>query len=872
MVYSRMFRLTFLLLLSACLCGAFAPLKAAEFTCANPALPPSVLGAAKQTSPSSSHRAGRLNVLVIFARFADEQDRPVPAFAQDLFNVDRPGSLSHFYRTMSSGQFQIQGTVLPRRYAAVQAAETYLASEPGQVGQYGRFVREILDQVDRDIELAQFDNDGPDGIANSGDDDGSVDYLFINLQSTPSGFLLGNGTGIAGLDFADGGPYITHDRTGNQTPIQIRGSIERGAVQQEGTFAQTVGAMAHEFGHALGLPDLYDRSFLLEPDQDPGDDSAGIGRWGLMGLGALGWNGDDGPVPFCAWSLEQLGWLGQENNRLLEVRRDTTNLAIEPIHANGTVVKVPLRTLRPNHEEYLLLALRRRDATFYDRHIPGEGLLVWHIRPRHPSANDQELEKAVDLICADGLYQDAGYPLGKQPAPAQGRDNLDFWAHDQAYVQAHGGNQGDATDPFDGIGSTRLDLSSNPSVDPRGQLPAASTGLGLAVKRQGAAMQIDLHQPRWSGVIDGPVYWSGAILLEGDLYVAPQGSLFIDPGAQVWVSGSDHLQGGLDPELVEVEVQGSFRAAGYSKSDPPVVFQTRRPSQHWYGLRIEPATAARVEVAPGSLDLRHSEQGIVLIGAPDLPAHQRQYALSHRLDDGQGPGTMGNSDGQLAPAEVFQMDIELGNWSLTTYQLVLATLSWQSLLVYPVGDQNLHSQREIPFPGRVLFLPGTVRRYALPALALSPQTPVGTKIDFVADLLVQQDSDGVQARSDTLSFVVGESQPTAIMRLGAQPPDRYALESNYPNPFNGQTTIAYQVPRHTQVRLGIYNALGQPIRQLVETVQPAGHYQIAWDGRDDSGSPVGSGLYFYRFNTAQYQQIRRLLLITGLLQNAVSMH
>ena len=71
--------------------------------------------------------------------------------------------------------------------------------------------------------------------------------------------------------------------------------------------SQTVGAMPHEFGHALGLPDL--------DHNGPADDSAGIGRWGLMGWGAQGWHGD-GPNPFCAWSLQQLEWIGLDNERL----------------------------------------------------------------------------------------------------------------------------------------------------------------------------------------------------------------------------------------------------------------------------------------------------------------------------------------------------------------------------------------------------------------------------------------------------------------------------------------------------------------------------------------------------------------------------
>ena len=73
--------------------------------------------------------------------------------------------------------------------------------------------------------------------------------------------------------------------------------------------SQTVGTMAHEYGHILGLPDLFDVSYLSLGDAaGPEEDSAGIGNWGLMGWGASGWNGDDGPTALSAWSRVRLGW------------------------------------------------------------------------------------------------------------------------------------------------------------------------------------------------------------------------------------------------------------------------------------------------------------------------------------------------------------------------------------------------------------------------------------------------------------------------------------------------------------------------------------------------------------------------------------
>ena len=454
---------------------------------------------------------GRVHALVIFAQFKDEapDDLSVPDYAADLFDPDLPGSLTHFYHTMSFGQFTLEGTVLPKRYTSDQPAAAYLPPEPGKSGEYGQFAREILRQVDQDADFARFDNDGPDGLPDSGDDDGVVDYVFLCVRSTPYGFLLGAATGIATLGFAW---YETRDAGFDGEPVGISGrrsldgtTTSRGAIGREGSLAQTVGALAHEFGHSLGLPDLYDLDY-----RGPADDSAGIGRWGLMGWGADGWNGNDGPNPFCAWSREQLGWISTDNGRLVEVAEETAGLVLADLQAGGPAVKIPLRAESADgaffEQDYLLLEHRTRTGTFYNRSLPAEGLLVWRIRPQitmaHPQpVNSDEHDKGVDLVCADGLYRDAGYPLGQAADPEQGSDNLDFWSHDAAHRGAHGGNMGDATDPFDGVRFTRLDPRTNPASEPPRLLFSASTALSLSLSLQEEAMVLDVMPTRWVGEI-----------------------------------------------------------------------------------------------------------------------------------------------------------------------------------------------------------------------------------------------------------------------------------------------------------------------------------------------------------------------------------
>ncbi len=87
------------------------------------------------------------------------------------------------------------------------------------------------------------------------------------------------------------------------------------------------------------------------------------------------------------------------------------------------------------------------------------------------------------------------------------------------------------------------------------------------------------------------------------------------------------------------------------------------------------------------------------------------------------------------------------------------------------------------------------------------------------------------------------------------------LEPNYPNPFNSSTQIPYRVSASGPVRLVIYNALGQPVRTLVDAIQAAGAYQVPWDGRDQRGERVANGVYLYRLQAGTVAQVRKMLVL-----------
>ena len=86
------------------------------------------------------------------------------------------------------------------------------------------------------------------------------------------------------------------------------------------------------------------------------------------------------------------------------------------------------------------------------------------------------------------------------------------------------------------------------------------------------------------------------------------------------------------------------------------------------------------------------------------------------------------------------------------------------------------------------------------------------------------------------------------------------LSQNFPNPFNPSTTLSYKLPRRLEVKLEIYDVIGRRIRSLINCKQCAGSYQIHWDGLNDFGKRVPSGLYFYRLRACEFNQIKKMIL------------
>ncbi|MEL6821683.1 MAG: T9SS type A sorting domain-containing protein, partial [Calditrichota bacterium] len=137
----------------------------------------------------------------------------------------------------------------------------------------------------------------------------------------------------------------------------------------------------------------------------------------------------------------------------------------------------------------------------------------------------------------------------------------------------------------------------------------------------------------------------------------------------------------------------------------------------------------------------------------------------------------------------------------------------------------------------------------------------GAALDGEWILTVSDEFSPFSGTFDKWGMKVYISAPTGIGDDGVAIPSTTRLYSNYPNPFNPETTLRYDIGNASKVELVIYNLLGQKVRTLVNTEQAAGSYSIKWDGLNDDQIQLASGVYIYRLKAGDVVQSRKMMLL-----------
>lgn len=110
-------------------------------------------------------------------------------------------------------------------------------------------------------------------------------------------------------------------------------------------------------------------------------------------------------------------------------------------------------------------------------------------------------------------------------------------------------------------------------------------------------------------------------------------------------------------------------------------------------------------------------------------------------------------------------------------------------------------------------------------------------------------------------FSASWSTTTGVADNGPQAPGSFKMEQNYPNPFNPSTTIKYQIPAASNVRVTVFDITGRQVAELVNDFQQAGHYEVTWNGKSISGAQAASGVYLYTIQAGSYSKTLKMMLV-----------
>jgi len=131
---------------------------------------------------------------------------------------------------------------------------------------------------------------------------------------------------------------------------------------------------------------------------------------------------------------------------------------------------------------------------------------------------------------------------------------------------------------------------------------------------------------------------------------------------------------------------------------------------------------------------------------------------------------------------------------------------------------------------------------------------------------VDEENNRVQCTTSLFSIWAIGGQGAPLTAVGGEPPAPvqpldFHLAQNYPNPFNGSTQISFSLPGECRLALEIFNVTGQRVKTLARATFPGGHHIITWNGSDQTGRPVSSGLYFSRLQADEFSAVRKIVLL-----------
>lgn len=847
-----------------------------------------------------------VNVCVIMVQFTDNlmsaAVNGTPAlFDSVLFSdgtidtagaiINPTGSMTDYYREVSYGNFHVKGTIYGP-YMAPNTYAYYVGSDDG-LSLSDDLVRWLVNTYDSEIDFTQHSRNGS-----------TCDGLVI--------IHAGRGAeeGVFGI--------WSHKYTiGNVLKDGITISNYTMNPEESGNALSPIGVFCHEYGHFLGLPDLYDIQYTYG--------SNGAGMWSLMATGNyLG--GSKRPAHLDGWCKSQVGFVD-----VVDV--PATNLkqaAIPAVQFTPTVYRLKNATTTDN--EYFIVENRQKLG--FDLNLPSEGLCIWHFDNGAPNAGGSNIYPPYRIAMeqADGAYQlefaennvgDAGDPF---PGAANNRNFHNYSlpgshlndAGSPQYGLSSGGISVWEISNSDSIMYADLDVSySRPYIVPAPPISGsgfvfnddAPRGDGDGLPEAGET----IHFYCWIRNVMRPSYNLRATLTslaDGVTFSVPSVSfntdLLVDPKSNstpIVFTVSDTITSVLDSFFLSIitdslpgntngseftTVFGIEQQVGATQvlivdADGGEDYQAEY-QEALRNMRIPTRTWNKVtQGIPSATDLNGYSSVFWHTGdtsATPFFAQSEIDAMKGFLDNGGNLflATIGIDDLQTEDsaftADYFRVNYAGGEFWPTMLgisgsqigngtQYFLANL--QIPVNFPIPYVNVLSGAEACFKSGKA---GVTRYWGTSYSSGTYKTVwVGMPPELINDNAVGYfKKDTIIARA--ISYFGGQATDVYDGSPFTSLPQSFTLAQNYPNPFNPTTSIQYTL-RSTgdnfantpRTRLAVYNALGQEVVTLVDKVQIPGTYQVEWDGRDHSGKRVSSGIYFYQLRRGNEAQSMKMVLV-----------
>ena len=811
------------------------------------------------------------------------------SYFDSIFNSENTmqyGSMREYYQENSYGQL----TIIADVYGWYMMPYTYDFYVDGQKG-FGDYpqnaqglVEDAIFMSDAEIDYSKYDRDG----------DSRVEALV--LVHAGAGYEISGDSNMIHSHNWMVNNYQTDDyvyiRTYNMNP-------EENSITNPEPI--NIGVFCHEFGHSLGLPDLYDTDYS----------SNGVGIWSVMASGSYSRNSAS-PTHMDAWCKTQLGWVNPVNITANEIGHE-----FPQVETSGHVAR-----LWSNGEigsQYFLIENRQRSG--FDGFLPGEGLCIWHVDDSQHD-NDHEYSYRVALEQADGLFEleenksngDAEdlYPgpelqnareFSEVTVPASFTNPyLTGTYPDTATVRDTTGVAVWNISDSDSVMTANLDIFfSRPKLELLDYYVDEIDGDGDDFVESGEthALYVQFSNSRADGLgmnITASLNNDSVILNEpyvflGDIPAGDTLDNFIAPVTFTIPEDVDQTIAVLDFKIADGMNSDSIVQSVQFNIGRPAVLLVDHDNNYFKNyetyytdvfdsMKVTYERYARDDLGtPGDEFLSYPI--IVWFTNFGWLEHSDVVFLQNYLDQGGKLFLTGQNIGQnLAASEdslflrdylkceydtskLFYFDVRgVDGSEIGADSLRLQITGWDG-----ATNQNSQDIMKNVDPSATTSL---VYYYNKQIVGICG-------VEYRGDYNLVYWSFGFEAITSTV--IVKNTRYEAMDRVlgflnnivtdvpddidaSSSIPTQFTLYQNYPNPFNPTTRISYDLTRSfNNVNLKIYNILGQEVVELVDEAQDAGSYEVVWDATDAGGRKVSSGIYFYRLVTENQTLARKMVLL-----------